>query len=70
MLSVRRIVRDYADAGSLNSLLALWGFVDDHTFMTKAGDVGVVYRLRGADYEGLDHPQRRAVVHACEAALR
>ena len=25
-------------------LLALWGFVDDTTFLTKAGHVGVVYR--------------------------
>ena len=39
-----RILRDYREAGSVNSLLALWGFVDDTTFLTKAGDVGVVYR--------------------------
>ena len=65
-----RILRDYEDAGSLNSLLALWGFVDDHTFLTKAGHVGVVYRLAGVDYECLDHAQRRDVVHRFEAALR
>ena len=34
--------------------------------MTKAGDVGVVYRLQGQDYEGLDHAQRRCVVHRFE----
>jgi hypothetical protein len=45
-------------------LLALWGFVDDHTFLTKAGHVGVVYRLRGIDGEGLTHPQRRALTIA------
>ena len=39
-------------------------------FVTKAGDVGVVYRLHGQDYEGLDHAQRRHVVHRFEAALR
>src|SRR6476469_5428405 len=38
--------------------------------LTKAGDVGVVYRLQGQDYEGLDHAQRRQVVHRFEAALR
>jgi hypothetical protein len=48
----------------------LWAFVDDGTFVTKAGDVGVVYRLKGQDYEGLDHAQRRHVVHRFEAALR
>jgi hypothetical protein len=45
MLNMRRILRDYQDAGSVNSLLAPWGFVDDHTFLTKAGHVGVVYRV-------------------------
>src|SRR5207253_8588780 len=70
MLSVPRILRDYRDAGSVNSLLAIWGFVDDHVFLTKAGHVGLVYRLAGADYECLDQTQRRDVVHRFEAALR
>ena len=37
MVRLGRILRDYHDAGSVNSLLALWGFVDDTTFLTKAG---------------------------------
>ena len=69
-MSIARILRDYREAGSLNGLLALWGFVDDTTFLTKAGHVGVVYRLRGIDYEGLSHAQRRTLVHRLEAALR
>ncbi|MGE3508091.1 MAG: VirB4 family type IV secretion system protein [Vicinamibacterales bacterium] len=69
-MSVGRILRDYRDAGSVNGLLALWGFVDDTTFLTKAGHVGVVYRLRGVDYEGLSHPQRQALAHRFEAGLR
>src|SRR4051812_29065390 len=70
MLSIKRILRDYQDTGSVNSLLSLWGFVDDTTFLTKAGHVGVVYRLKGIDYEGLTHGQRAAFVHRFEAALR
>ena len=70
MLTHRAIRRDYDAAGSVNALLALWAFVDDSAFVTKAGDVGLVYRLYGQDYEGLDHAQRRHVVHQCEAALR
>src|ERR1700682_4695305 len=70
MLTHRAIRREYDEAGSVNALLALWAFVDDGTFVTKAGDVGVVYRLQGQDYEGLDHSQRRQVVHRFEAALR
>src|SRR6266545_2467440 len=70
MLSVKRILRDYEQAGSVNSLLAIWGFVDEHTFLTKAGHIGIVYRLAGVDYECLDQAQRRDVVHRFEAALR
>ena len=70
MVSLARILRDYRQAGSVNGLLALWGFVDDSTFLTKAGHVGVVYRVRGVDYEGLAHPQRQALAHRFEAALR
>lgn len=70
MLRHRTIRRDHDAAGSVHALLALWAFVDDHTFVTKAGDVGVVYRLHGHDSEGLDHTQRRHVVHRFEAALR
>ena len=70
MLSIKRIVRDYRDAGTVNSLLALWGFIDDHTFLTKAGHLGIIYRLTGVDYECLDQSQRRDVVHRLEAALR
>jgi type IV secretion system protein VirB4 len=70
MVNVRRILRDYADAGALNSVLAIWGFVDDGTFITKAGDIGVVYRIAGVDYEGCDHPHRRDIVHRFEAAVR
>ena len=70
MVKVARILRDYGEAGAVNSLIALWGFVDDHTFLTKAGHVGLVYRLRGTDAEGLTHPQRQSIVHQFEAALR
>ena len=41
MVRIGRILRDYQDAGSVNGLLALWGFVDDTTFLTKAGHLGV-----------------------------
>ena len=70
MLSLRRILRDHKDSGSVNSLVAIWGFVDDHTFITKAGHLGLVYRVSGVDYECLDQSQRRDVVHRFEASLR
>ena len=70
MMRVGRILRDYTEAGAVNTQIALWGFVDEHTFLTKAGHVGLVYRLRGRDAEGLTHDQRRAFCHQMEAALR
>ena len=69
MMRLKRILRDYAEAGAINAQIALWGFVDDHTFLTKAGHVGLVYRIRGTDTEGLTHDQRRVLVHQMEAAL-
>ena len=70
MVKLARILRDYQDAGSLNGVLALWGFVDETTFLTKAGHLGVVFRLRGVDAEGLTHAQRHVLVRRFEAALR
>ena len=70
MVTLGRILKDYRDTGSLASALALWGFVDEHTFLTKAGAVGVVYRIAGADVECLDHPERQAVARRFEQALR
>ncbi len=69
-MHVPRLLRDYREAGAVNSLLALWGFVDDATFLTKSGHVGVVYAVRGADAEALPHPQRKTLTHRFEAALR
>ena len=70
MVRLGRILRDHREAGAVNSLIALWGFVDESTFLTKSGHVGLVYQLRGRDAEGLTHGQRRTIVHQFEAALR
>ena len=69
-MKLSRIVRDYEDAGGVNALLAIWGFVDDTTFITKAGHVGCAFRVAGQDYEGLTHAQRAGLTHRVEAALR
>ena len=59
MIRVDRIFRDYREAGALNEQIALWGFVDDSTFVTKAGDVGVVFEMKGPDPTALTHEQRQ-----------
>lgn len=70
MIPLRRLLREYRAAGSLNELLAPSAFVDDTAFVTKSGDLGLVYRLRGVDDEGLDHAQRADVAHRFASALR
>lgn len=69
-MRVGRLLKDYRDSGAINPLIALWGFVDDQVFLTKAGHVGVVYHLAGVDPEGLTHAQRQQVTRQVEAAVR
>lgn len=54
MLELARITATHAGQGALNEQVPLWGFLDDYTFVTKPGDVGVVLRVEGIDYECLD----------------
>jgi type IV secretion/conjugal transfer VirB4 family ATPase len=70
MIRVGEILRDYLDAGAMSSLIGLFGFVDEHTFLTKSGDLGVVFRLAGADAECLDHSQRDQIARRFESAIR
>ena len=56
MISFKQIVRGYADSGALNKLVGFHEAVSDQVFMTKGGDLFVVVRLKGLDYEGLDAP--------------
>jgi type IV secretion system protein TrbE len=70
MVRLSRLLKDYGETGSLNSLLALWGFVDETTFLTKTGALGVVLRLEGCDDDCFDHRERREVVERFAQALR
>jgi type IV secretion system protein TrbE len=53
MFRLATALKGYREAGSLNDQINLFGFVDDHTFLTKTGDVGVVLAVKGVDYECL-----------------
>src|SRR5882757_5389266 len=54
MFKLSRITKDYREADALCSQVNLFGFVDDEVFLTKSGDVGIVLRIEGVDYECLD----------------
>jgi type IV secretory pathway VirB4 component len=70
MLRLERIFRNYAETGSLNEQVNLYGFIDSHVFMTKSGDLGVILEVRGVDYECLDASAIDAFTKRLEAALK
>ena len=70
MLRVDHITKDWKEAGSLPAQINLYGFWDEHCFLTKSGDLGAALRIGGIDYESLDHAGRDYAVKRLEAALR
>src|SRR5215472_1752532 len=70
MLRLSKIVKNYKETGALNENVAVYGFVDGQAFLTKGGDVGVVMRVEGVDYECLDHKQTDDLTKRLESALR
>lgn len=70
MIREATISKDYLESGAMSSLIGLYGFVDEHIFLTKSGDLGVVLKVHGADGECLDHSARDQVARRFETALR
>ncbi len=70
MIRLSRVVRDYQESGALNALVNIHGAVDDHTFLTKSGDLIVMLGVQGLDYECLDGTQLDQVARRFESALR
>ena len=64
------ISQDYRAAGALNSLIQVCSFLNEHTFLTKSGDLGVVFRIHGIDYEGRDMAELDAYGRRFERAMR
>ena len=54
MFSLRRLIKNYDETGSLNEQLSPQSFIDEELFVTKAGDIGAVLEVRGVDFECLD----------------
>ena len=40
MLRLKRIFKNYEETGSLNEQVNLYGFIDNHVFLTKSGELG------------------------------
>ena len=70
MLRLDRVVKPWNESGALNAHINLYGFWNDEVFLTKSGDVGIVLRVRGVDYESLDQAAQEYAVKRLEAALK
>jgi type IV secretion system protein VirB4 len=70
MLRLQRIFKNYAEAGSLNAQVNLYGFVDEHVFLTKTGALGLILEVRGVDYECIDGDALDGLTKRLESAFR
>ncbi len=70
MLRLKRIFKNYEETGSFNELVNLYGFIDEHVFLTKTGDLGVILEVRGVDYECLDGTTIDGLTKRLESALK
>jgi len=70
MLNLKRIWKNYDEAGSLHAMVNLFGFAGPHMFLTKSGEVGVVLEMSGVDYECLEGSTVDTLTKRFESALR
>src|ERR1700756_4257296 len=70
MLRLDRVVKPWKESGALNAHINLYGFWNDEVFLTKSGDLGIILRVRGVDYESLDQVAQEYAVKRLEAALK
>ena len=70
MHRIETITKGWKEAGSFPAQINLYGFWDEHCFLTKSGDLGVALKIGGVDYESLDHAGRDYAVKRLEAAFR
>ena len=70
MLRLDKVIKPWKEAASLCDHINLYGFWNETAFLTKSGDLGMVLRFAGVDYESLDHAEQEYAVKRLEAALK
>lgn len=70
MFRLNAITKDYREAAAFCTQVNLFGFVDDEIFLTKTGDVGIVFSIAGVDYECLDTNTLDNLTQRLSAAFR
>ena len=69
MFKIDTITKDWKEAGAFMAQVNLYGFWDEHCFLTKSGDLGCALKVGGIDAEGLDHAGRDYAVN-CPACVQ
>ncbi|HET9100750.1 MAG TPA: DUF87 domain-containing protein, partial [Acidobacteriaceae bacterium] len=70
MFRIDRAIKPWKEAAALNAHINLYGFWNETTFLTKSGDLGMVLRVPGVDYESLDSGEQEYAVKRLESALK
>jgi type IV secretion system protein TrbE len=70
MLRLDKVIKPWKEVAALNDHINLFGFWNETAFLTKSGDLGMVLRVPGVDYESLDHGSQEYAVKRLEAALK
>lgn len=70
MLRLDKVIKPWRESAALNDHINLYGFWNETTFLTKSGDLGMVLRVQGVDYESLDSGEQEYAVKRLETALK
>ena len=70
MLRIDKVIKSWKESAALNDHINLFGQWSETVFLTKSGDLGMVLRVVGVDYESLDHANQEYAVKRLEAALK
>ena len=70
MLRLDKPLKSWKESAELCDHINLYGFWNDTAFLTKSGDLGMVLRVTGVDYESLDYHEQEYAVKRLEAALK
>lgn len=69
-MTTKQIKAEQKNTGAAEDFIPLFGFSSEGVFLTVAGDLGVVLKMQGAEYECLDLVDLDARTRRFEAALR
>jgi type IV secretion system protein TrbE len=70
MFRIDKVIKPWKDAAALNDHINLFGFWNESVYLTKSGDVGIILRIPGVDYESLDQADQERAVKRLESAQK